>query len=118
VIGGWKVTSLGTLAAGFPLTVSAGEDTANVGNRCRPNRDFSVSTQRDHPTIEKWFNTTAYSRAPIGTAGRSEVIGPGIGEIPMRGRISLPGTSTALASLDAVKHGTASRPLTASLIRS
>jgi hypothetical protein len=81
VIGGWKVTSVVTLASGFPLTVSAGEDTANIGNCCRPNRDFSASTKLDNPTVDKFFNTAAYSRAPngtFGTAGRSEVIGPGI----------------------------------------
>jgi hypothetical protein len=81
VLGGWKVTSVVTLASGFPLTVSAGEDTANIGNCCRPNRDFNVSTALEDPTIDRWFNTTAYSRAPNGTfgsAGRSEVIGPGI----------------------------------------
>jgi hypothetical protein len=81
VFGGWKVTSVVTLASGFPLTVSAGEDTANIGNCCRPNRDFNVSTRLDDSTIDKWFNTAAYSRAPngtFGTAGRSEVIGPGI----------------------------------------
>jgi len=81
VIGGWKVTSVVTLASGFPLTVSAGEDTANIGNCCRPNRDFNVSTKLDNPTVDKFFNTAAYSRAPngtFGTAGRSEVVGPGI----------------------------------------
>jgi len=81
VFGGWKVTSVVTLASGFPLTVGAGEDTANITNCCRPNRDFSVSTKINNPTIDKWFNTAAYSRAAngtFGTAGRSEVIGPGI----------------------------------------
>ena len=81
VIGGWKVTSVVTLASGFPLTVSAGEDTANIGNCCRPNRDFTLGTEVDSPTVDRWFNTAAYSRAPngtFGTAGRSEVIGPGI----------------------------------------
>ena len=81
VIGGWKLTSVVTLGSGFPLTVSAGEDSANIGNCCRPNRDFSVSTSLDDPTVDKWFNTAAYSRAAqgtFGTAGRSEVIGPGI----------------------------------------
>ena len=81
IVGGWKVTSVVTLASGFPLTVSAGEDTANIGNCCRPNRDFTVSTKADDPTVDRWFNTAAYSRAPngtFGTAGRSEIIGPGI----------------------------------------
>jgi hypothetical protein len=81
VVGGWKVTSVVTLGSGFPLTVSAGEDSANIGNCCRPNRDFSVSTSLDDPTVDKWFNTAAYSRAAqgtFGTAGRSEIIGPGI----------------------------------------
>jgi hypothetical protein len=81
VIGGWKLTSVVTIGSGFPLTIGAGEDTANIGNCCRPNRDFSADTKIDNPTIAKWFNTGAYSRAPngtFGTAGRSEVIGPGI----------------------------------------
>jgi hypothetical protein len=43
VIGGWKVTSVITLGSGFPLT-PGGEDTANITNCCRPNRDFGVST--------------------------------------------------------------------------
>jgi hypothetical protein len=63
------------------LTVGAGEDTANITNCCRPNRDFSIGTKIDDPTINKWFNTAAYSRATngtFGTAGRSEVISPGI----------------------------------------
>jgi hypothetical protein len=80
VVGGWKVTSVVTLGSGFPLTVG-GEDTANIGNCCRPNRDFNISTKLDNPTIDQWFNTAAYSRAPngtFGTAGRSEIIGPGI----------------------------------------
>ena len=63
------------------MTIGAGEDTANIGNCCRPNRDFNADTAIDNPTIGKWFNTAAYSRATngtFGTAGRSEVIGPGI----------------------------------------
>jgi len=36
VLGGWKLNSIVTIASGFPLTVSAGEDTANIGNCCRP----------------------------------------------------------------------------------
>ena len=81
IVGGWKVTSAVTLTSGFPLTVSAGEETANIGNCCRPNRDFTVSTKADDQTVDRWFNTAAYSRAPngtFGTAGRSEIIGPGI----------------------------------------
>ena len=81
VVGGWKVTSVVTLASGFPLTVAAGEDSANIGNCCRPNRVPGSSTALDNPTINEWFNTAAYSRAPqgtFGTAGRSEIIGPGI----------------------------------------
>ena len=80
IVGGWKVTSVITLGSGFPLT-PGGEDTANITNCCRPNRDFNVSTELDDPTIDRWFNTAAYSRAPngtFGTAGRSEIIGPGI----------------------------------------
>jgi len=81
VIGGWKLTSVVTLASGFPLTVSAGEDTANIGNCCRPNLVPGVSTKLDNPTINQWFNTAAFSRAPngtFGTSGRSVVTGPGI----------------------------------------
>ncbi|MGE0405798.1 MAG: carboxypeptidase regulatory-like domain-containing protein [Candidatus Korobacteraceae bacterium] len=81
VIGGWKLNSIVTLGSGFPLTVNAGEDTANIGNCCRPNRNYSVSTKLDEPTRFQWFNKAAYSRATngtLGTAGRSEIIGPGI----------------------------------------
>ena len=40
-----------------------------------------MSTARDTPTVDQWFNTAAFSRAAAGTfgsAGRGEVIGPGI----------------------------------------
>jgi hypothetical protein len=81
VIGGWKLNSIVTIGSGFPLTVSAGEDTANIANCCRPDRVAGVSTALDNPTVSRWFNTAAYSRAAagaFGSAGRSEVIGPGI----------------------------------------
>jgi hypothetical protein len=81
VIGGWKIASVVTLGSGFPLTVSAGEDTANIGNCCRPNRVVDTDTKLDNPTIDKWFNTAAYARAAqgtFGTAGRGEILGPGI----------------------------------------
>ena len=81
VIGGWKIASVVTLGSGFPLTVSAGEDTANIGNCCRPNRVVGVDTALDNPTVAKWFNTAAYARAAqgtFGTAGRGEVRGPGL----------------------------------------
>ena len=61
--------------------MSAGEDTANIGNCCRPNRVVGVDTAIDDPTVDKWFNTAAYARAAqgtFGTAGRSEILGPGI----------------------------------------
>ena len=38
-------------------------------------------TALDNPTVERWFNTAAFSRAAagaFGSAGRGEVIGPGI----------------------------------------
>jgi len=81
VLGGWKLNSIVTIASGFPLTVSAGEDTANIGNCCRPDRVAGVSTALDDPTVSRWFNTAGYSRAAagaFGSAGRGEVIGPGI----------------------------------------
>jgi hypothetical protein len=81
VVGGWKVTSVITVGSGFPLTIGAGEDTANVGNCCRPDRVAGTDTALDNPTVQRWFNTAAFSRAAagtFGTAGRGEVIGPGI----------------------------------------
>jgi len=81
VIGGWKLNSIVTIGSGFALTVSAGEDTANIGNCCRPDRVAGVSTARETPTVGQWFNTAAFSRAAAGTfgsAGRGEVLGPGI----------------------------------------
>lgn len=81
VVGGWKLNSIVTIGSGFPLTIGAGEDTANIGNCCRPDRVAGTSTALDNPTVGKWFNTAAFSRAAAGTfgsAGRGQVIGPGI----------------------------------------
>ena len=82
VIGGWKVTSVVTIGSGFPLTIGAGEDTANIGNCCRPNRDF----ERRHGHRQSDDRASGSTRPPTpgrrtarsAAAGRSEVIGPGI----------------------------------------
>ena len=81
VIGGWKLTSVVTIGSGFPLTIGAGEDTANVGNCCRPNRVSGVDTAMDDPTVESMVQHGRIFQGGAGTfgsAGRGEVIGPGI----------------------------------------
>ena len=61
--------------------MSAGEDTANIGNCCRPDRVVGVDTALDNPTVSQVVQHCRISRAAqgtFGTAGRGEVIGPGI----------------------------------------
>jgi hypothetical protein len=68
----------------FTPTLSQGNDNSNTGNTGqqsgsdRPN--VKGSTHLAHPTPAEWFNTSAFSVAPMntyGNAGRNSLLGPG-----------------------------------------
>jgi Carboxypeptidase regulatory-like domain len=70
VVGGWQITGVSTFKAGFPVGVIGGaNNTSSFGGNQRPNLvgDPTVS----HPTIQQWFNTSAFQQPAPFTFGNA-----------------------------------------------
>jgi len=93
VLGGWEITFLATLQSGFPITPSAGLDSANVGTGSfRPDRLCTGQlpvTGSNRRSVARWFDTSCFTDALLvadnangifrfGNSGRSLLEGPGI----------------------------------------
>ena len=79
VLGGWALSGITTLSTGQPFTVTLNFDNANTGNTNWPNR--IASGKVDNPTVDRWFDTTAFAfpaQYTHGNGGRNTLIGPGI----------------------------------------
>ncbi len=61
VLGGWDLDGIARVQSGVPVTI--GQPAVNVGR----------SARLDHPTIARWFDTTAFTNAPPFTFG---TVGP------------------------------------------
>lgn len=70
ILGGWQTQGILVVRSGRPFTPIIGTDRANtgVGNQ-RPNR--MGSGKLDHPTVEKWFDTSAFVLPAQFTYGNS-----------------------------------------------
>jgi hypothetical protein len=69
-IGGWQMQGILIFRSGVPYTVTMSRDVANTGvGAQRPNR--IASGDLDSPTLERWFDTTAFAAAPNFTYGNS-----------------------------------------------
>ena len=64
VIGGWQVNSVFSVEGGLPVLISG----ANNFVSSRPN-STGVSAKLDHPTIDRWFDTTQFVNPPSWTFG-------------------------------------------------
>src|SRR5437588_11355056 len=85
VAGDWQVSPIFSKLTGAPLNVVDGTDISLTGlGNDRPNVvGNAVST---NPTLNHWFNTSAFQRQAAGTfgnAGRNVVIGPGAWNIDL-----------------------------------
>ncbi len=70
VLGGWQLGGILTMQSGDPFTVGISGDYANVGTYSqRPNR--IASGKVSDPTIEKWFDPTAFAPPAEYTFGDS-----------------------------------------------
>jgi hypothetical protein len=59
VLGGWQVTGVSTFKSGFPIGVVGGvNNTSSFGGNQRP--DLSGNPTVSHPTLQQWFNTSAF----------------------------------------------------------
>jgi hypothetical protein len=73
VVSGWEVSGIVTLQSGMPFTINSGRDVANTGSGSqRPDR--IASGELSNPTINEWFDTSAFVlNAPYtwGNSGRN-----------------------------------------------
>jgi hypothetical protein len=79
IFGGWRVASLVTLRSGIPFTVSTSGGITNAGGADRPNRIGNGTLS--NPTIDHWFDTTAFVVQPqftYGNSGKNILFGPGM----------------------------------------
>ncbi len=70
-LGGWQAQSIVNYRSGLPFTPSVSRDVANTGSGGqRPNQ--IGSGELDNPTIDRWFDTTAFVVAPDLNFGNTE----------------------------------------------
>jgi hypothetical protein len=81
VLGGWQTAGIITLQSGFPVSATVSGDIPNAGTgNTRPNLVGAANLDPSQRTIDRWFNTSAFtSPAPFtfGTAGRNIIDAPG-----------------------------------------
>ncbi len=65
MFGDWRLNGITTLEAGRPISLAA----TVAGGGSRPNVVPGVSAKLDNPTIDKWFNTNAFSQPAPYTYG-------------------------------------------------
>jgi hypothetical protein len=82
-VGSWQFNGISTFQTGTPFTVTMLTNTLNSGGGVQyPNR--TGSGQLDHPTIEQWFDPTAFvapGNYTYGNSGRNILYGPGTKEV-------------------------------------
>jgi hypothetical protein len=78
VAGGWQTNGIMTLQTGLPFTPGLATNSLNTGTGSRPNRIGTGTLP--NPTINKWFDPTAFTQnSPglYGNSGRNILFGPG-----------------------------------------
>ena len=80
IVSGWELSGIVTLQSGSPFTIRSGRDVANTGSGSqRPDR--IASGKLSDPTINRWFDTSAFVlNAPYswGNSGRNILYGDGL----------------------------------------
>lgn len=80
LVSGWELSGIVTLQSGSPFTIRSGRDVANTGSGSqRPDR--IASGKLSDPTINRWFDTSAFVlNAPYswGNSGRNILYGDGL----------------------------------------
>jgi hypothetical protein len=83
ILGGWQLSALGVLRSGAPVGVSAQQNTCQCSSvgPLRPNLLRNPNLPVGQRTVERWFDTGAFSQPDpflFGTAARSVADGPGL----------------------------------------
>ena len=86
----WQVNLVGSFQSGMPITVvdaafgSVARINVNGVNQDRP--DQIRSPKLDHPTVDQWFDITAFAPQDLGKPGnakRNSVLGPGYKKVDL-----------------------------------
>ncbi|NDJ10396.1 MAG: hypothetical protein EBY17_04290 [Acidobacteriia bacterium] len=88
VFGGWQVSGIWSMQAGFPFTINLAGDTAGIGGgtggiliRANPVAGQNYVLDSAQRRTARWFNTGAFVAPPafqFGAIGRNTVVGPGL----------------------------------------
>jgi hypothetical protein len=120
VFGGWQTSGILIVQSGAPFTVNlstaAGQDVARIGlvngnNIERPN--IVANPNAGPGTPGEWFNTTAFALPALntfGTAGRNEVVGPGLASLDLSIRKEFPVTERIRAQFRFDVYNTLNHP--------
>ena len=85
IVSGWQINGITTLASGNPFTAQVlGGDRSQTGTFGggvqRANVVAGQNPNLPNPSVQEWFNTAAFTVAPLGTfgnEGRNNLIAPG-----------------------------------------
>jgi hypothetical protein len=84
VLDNWSLSGVTTFASGLPksvgLTTTDGADLTGGGDGVRPLMIARAHLPHGERTLERWFNTAAFARPPVGSFGDTPVApvrGPG-----------------------------------------
>jgi hypothetical protein len=80
IVGGWEVSAIATVQAGFPLSAGNSVDTCVCGSAVYANVSRNPNLPKSERTEGRWFDTAAFSQPAqwtIGNAGRGLIWGPG-----------------------------------------
>lgn len=86
IVGGWQLSTIGTIQSGgaFAVTTQGGAARVNTGSDQRPNRLRDAALSSSERSITRWFDTDAYVAAPLYTFGTEEtrtLIMPGLANV-------------------------------------
>ncbi|HWQ55465.1 MAG TPA: TonB-dependent receptor [Bryobacteraceae bacterium] len=79
LVAGWQLSGILTAQSGLPFTPGVSGDFANIGSGNRPNR--IASGKLDNPTVDRWFDPTAFTlpaQYTFGNSGRNILRGDGL----------------------------------------
>jgi hypothetical protein len=81
VAGGWTVTSISTVQTGRPLALNtATNNTNSLGGGSRPNNAGNASLDSSERTLDRWFDTAAFSQPDPFTFGNTSRTLPNVRE--------------------------------------
>lgn len=111
--GGWQLAGILQWQTGRPFTVYYGTDNSNTGeNADRPNLLSNPNSHAPH-SVNKWFNTGAFSPAAAGSFGnesRNAVNGPGYGTLDLAVARSFPVTHSTSVKFRAESFNLTNHP--------